>query len=88
MRNALVQIVQFTYSSLPSEELQSYLGMTSSEELVTYASTCREISEIKEGNVTMTPCPENQPRQQYLENSLRFDEALRLVDAIRSTRGV
>ena len=86
MRNTLSNIVKMTFQSIPCEELKRYLGIASSSDLEKFAASSSTVEKIENDMVIMTACPENQPRRKIVADSLRFDEALRLVDSLRKAK--
>ena len=82
MRSIIAENIKITCRSLSSELFQAMVGLSSAE-LSPFCSSSPAVEELKGDLVVMTPCLENQPREKYFEESLRFDEALRLCSSIR-----
>ena len=88
MRNTFARIVKLTFKTISCEELKTFLNITASSDLQKFAASSPEIENIEDDDVIMASCPENQPRTKIATDSLRFDEALRLIDSLRAAKSV
>ena len=82
MRNTLANIVKITFKTISCEDLKKYLNITQHSELEKFANSSSAVEKVESDTVIMTSCPDNQPRETIVAESLRFDEALRLVDSL------
>ena len=88
MRNTLANIVKITFKTISCEELKTFLHITEYSDLEKFSVSSPAIEKIENDTVIMTSCPDNQPRSKIVADSLRFDEALRLVDSLRAAKPV